>query len=127
MEWQCRITTPPTAIRTRYRRSSTGTLTFLASAVFDLLGRSGSVARTRDRPSKLRAEQRTPSPNDKRTLLSAGPLRVLRWPEGWPPGALRGQLVAGKSPHGHRRRSLHAWETVHKSGETRPTASRANV
>src|SRR6266542_915554 len=106
MEWRCRIITPPTAVRIRRRRSSTGTSTSLASAVFDLLGTSGSGVRIHDRPSKL---------------------RVLRWPEGWPPGALRGQLVAGKSPHGHRRRSLHAWETVHKSGETRPTASRANV
>src|SRR6266542_1083042 len=99
MEWQCRITTPPTAIRTRYRRSSTGTLTFLASAVFDLLGRSGSVARTRDRPSKLRAEQRTPSPNDKRTLLSAGPLTaVFAYRSETAYAALLGALMAG---HGY--------------------------
>src|SRR6266568_6545179 len=127
MEWQCRITTPPTAIRTRHRRSSTGTSTFLASAVFDLLETSGSGVRIHERPSKLRAQQRRPSQNGKRTLPSAELRQAARSPEGWLPGALHGKLIAGKSPHVQRRRSRRAWETAHKTAEIQSTASGANL
>jgi hypothetical protein len=91
------------------------------------LGTSGSGARIHDRPSKLRAQQRTPSENGKRTLPSGELRRAPRSPERWPPGALRGKLVAGKSLHGQRRRSLRAWETVHKTAEIHSTASGANL
>src|SRR6266480_3927370 len=127
MEWRCRIITPPTAARIRHRRSPTGTSTSLASAVFDLLGTSGSGVRIHGRPSKLRAQQRMPSQSGKRTLPSAELRRAPRPPEGWPPDALPGKLIADKSPHGQRRRSLCAWETVHKTAEIQPTASGANL
>src|SRR6266566_7794411 len=127
MEWQCCIIISPTAIRTRHRRPSTGTSTSLASAVFDLLGTSGSGVRIHDRPSKLRAQQRTPSQNGKRTLPSAELRRAARSPEGWPPGALHGELIAGKSPHGLRPGSLRAWGTFHTTVRIHATASAANL
>src|SRR5512133_2739501 len=82
------------------------TLTFPASAVFDLLGMSGSGVRIHDRPSKFQARLHTPSQNGKRILPSAELRRAQRLPEEWPPDALQGKLVAGKSPHVQRRRSL---------------------
>src|SRR6266576_5475924 len=127
MEWQCCIIISPTAIRTRHRRPSTGTSTSLASAVFDLLGTSGSGVQIHDRPSKLRVQQRTPSQNGKRTLPSAELRRAPRPPEGSPPDALQGKLVAGKSPHGQRRRLLPGWETAYKTAEIHPTVSGANL
>src|SRR6266487_7071153 len=127
MEWRCRIIMPPTAIRTRHRRSPTGTWTSPASAVFDLLGTSGSGARIHDRPSKLRAQQRTPCQNGKRTLPSAELRRAPRPPEGSPPDALQGKLVAGMSPHVQRRRLLPVWETAYKTAEIHPTVSGANL
>src|SRR6266567_5752988 len=127
MEWQCRITIAPTVIRTRRRRPSTGTSTSLTSAVFGLLETSGSGVRIHDRPSKLRAQQRTPYQNGKRRLPSVELRRAARSPEGWPPGALRGNLAAGKSPHVQRCRSLRGWETAHKTAEIQSTAIRANL
>src|SRR6266550_2013459 len=127
MEWRCRVITLPTAIRIRHRRSSTGTRTAPASAVFDLLGTSGSGARIHDRPSKLRAQQSTPSQNGERTLPSAELRRARHQSEGWPPGALHGNLVAGKSPRVQRPRSLRAWETAHMTAEIQSTATGANL
>src|SRR5437762_8340445 len=127
MDWQSRIITPLSAVRTRHRRSPTGTWISPASTVFDLWGRSGSGVRIHDRPSKLRAQQRTPFQNGKRTLLSAELRRAPRLPEGWPLDALQDKLVAGRSPHGQRHRSLRVLETVHKTAEIQPIASGANL
>src|SRR6266487_5393737 len=125
MEWRCRIVRPPTAVRTRHRRSSTDTWTSPASAVFDLLGTSGSGVRIHGRPSKFQARLHTPSQNGKRTRRSAELRRAQRSLEEWLPDALQGKLIAGKSPHVQRRRSLRGWETAHKTAEIQSTASGA--